>query len=303
MEKMITAKLGSNVTALAFPLLLVVLGLVAVGTAGIPGIWILVPAAFALGLRHAFDADHITSIDNVVRALRSAGKPAHLVGFFFSAGHSTVVLLAVSATILFGDILSNGTFNAASDFSSVFVATFLTIIIAINLILLRQQSSTEPFAPLFRLFHKVIRKISSQWQMIVVGFLFGLGLDTAVSLIAIVAGGALLDGLTLISGAGLALCFAGAMGLGDSVNTLIVNKVYSKAQDNKKLMHLYQRILTFIIIFVASVVVLPLWIELSGIQTDWFGVILDNAGWALVLVSLVMSLLVLWKVKRKASFS
>lgn len=303
MEKIITEKLGSNLAALAFPLLLVALGLVAVSTAGIGGIWILVPAVLALGLRHAFDADHITSIDNVVRALRSAKKPAHLVGFFFSAGHSTVVLLAVSATILLGDILSNGTFNVVSSFSSIFVATFLTIIIAINLILLRQQSSSEPFAPLFRLFGKIIRKISSQWQMMLVGFLFGLGLDTAVSLIAIVTAGALLEGLTLISGAGLALCFAGAMGLGDSVNTLIVNKVYSKAQNNEKLMQLYQRILTFIIIFVASVVVLPLWIELSGIGIDGFSFILDNAGWALAFVSLVLSFLVLLKIKRKASFS
>lgn len=303
MEKLTAVQLRTNLPALAFPILLIGLGIVAVATSGIAGIWILVPAVLALGLRHAFDADHITSIDNVVRALRSSNKPAQLVGFFFSVGHSTVVLLAVTATILFGNILSNDIFNAVSGFSSVFVATFLTMIIVVNLMLLRQRDSSGPFAPLFKIFSRVIRKISSQSQMLLVGFLFGLGLDTAVSLIAIVAAGALLDGLTLISGAGLALCFAGAMGLGDSVNTLIVNKVYAKAQTNEKLMHLYQRILTFIIIFVASVVVLPLWLELSGLDADQFGFILDNAGWALAVISLMVSLIVLWKIKRKASFS
>jgi len=303
MEKLTAVQLRTNFPALAFPILLIGLGMVAVATSGIAGIWILVPAVLALGLRHAFDADHITSIDNVVRALRSSNKPAQLVGFFFSVGHSTVVLLAVTATILFGNILSNDIFNAVSGFSSVFVATFLTVIIVVNLMLLRQRDSSGPFAPLFQIFSRVIRKISSQSQMLLVGFLFGLGLDTAVSLIAIVAAGALLDGLTLISGAGLALCFAGAMGLGDSVNTLVVNKVYSKAQTNEKLMRLYQRILTFIIIFVASVVVLPLWIELSGLDADQFGFILDNAGWALAVISLMVSLIVLWKIKRKASFS
>ena len=303
MEQINAKRLRASVTALVFPVLLIMLGLAAVGTAGISGIWLLVPAVLALGLRHAFDADHITSIDNVVRALRSSRKPTHLVGFYFSLGHSTVVLSAVVVTVLFGNVLSNGIFAAVSDFSSVFVATFLTVIITVNLVLLSKQSSSGPFAPLSRLFHRTINKISSQWQMILIGFLFGLGLDTAVSLIAIVAAGALLDGLTLISGAGLALCFAGAMGLGDSVNTLIVNKVYSKAHENEKLMHLYQRILTFIIIVVAGAVVLPLWIQLLGIHIDIFDFILDNAGWMLALSSLTLSLLVLWKVKRKASFS
>lgn len=51
--------------------------------------------AWIFGLRHAVDADHIAAIDNVVRKLMQQGKPAHAVGFFFSLGHSTVVVVAV----------------------------------------------------------------------------------------------------------------------------------------------------------------------------------------------------------------
>jgi len=157
--------------------------------------------AYALGLRHAVDADHIAAIDNVVRKLMQDGRHPLSVGLFFALGHSTVVILATiaiaaTATALqarFGDVQKIGSMIGATV-----SAAFLLAIAAVNLVVLagvwrsfRRVRRGECIAPedlqsltagggmLARLFRTLFRVVSRSWHMYPLGFLFGLGFDTA----------------------------------------------------------------------------------------------------------------------------
>jgi high-affinity nickel-transport protein len=167
--------------------------------------------AYVLGLRHAVDADHIAAIDNVVRKLMQEGKRPLSVGLFFSLGHSLSIALATAAIAATAFALQ-GRFADFKAIGSVIgtgaSAFFLLAIAAINLIILRgvwksfrRARRGEPVAEqelnlllsgrglLARLFRPLFRMVSRSWQMFPVGFLFGLGFDTAteISLFAVAA--------------------------------------------------------------------------------------------------------------------
>jgi nickel/cobalt transporter (NiCoT) family protein len=167
--------------------------------------------AYGFGLRHAVDADHIAAIDNVTRKLMQEGKRSVSVGFFFALGHSTVLLLAVAA--IAGAALALGShFNRLNDISGLIgtlVSTFFLLAIAMmNIIILagiwrtfRRVRAGGVFANqdfdtllnnrglLSRLFRPLFRLVTQSWHMFPVGFLFGLGFDTAteVALLGIAA--------------------------------------------------------------------------------------------------------------------
>ena len=156
--------------------------------------------AWIFGLRHAVDADHIAAIDNVVRKLMHEGRRPLLAGTYFSLGHSTVVALASAlvATTAAGFQsrvaalhLLGGTLGTAVS------AAFLLAIAVLNLAILPgvwrrfraggQGGATEPqvAAPgglLARLFNPLFRAVSRSWHMLPLGFLFGLGFDTATEI-------------------------------------------------------------------------------------------------------------------------
>src|SRR5580658_8518694 len=157
--------------------------------------------AYLLGLAHALDADHICAIDNVTRKLMQDGQRPTLVGFYFSAGHSTIVILltlAIAATA--AGIESH--FNALADtgglIGTLVSALFLFAIAAMNLIVLRgisrafararrgQPCEQHDLAAMLdsmgrvgRLARPFVRMLDRSWKMYVVGCLFGLGFDTA----------------------------------------------------------------------------------------------------------------------------
>ena len=168
--------------------------------------------AYVLGLRHAVDADHIASIDNVVRKLMQEGKHPVSVGLFFSLGHSLVVAIAVAA-------IAGAAFALRSHFHDFKVigsvigtsasAFFLLAIAVINLVVLRgvwasfrRARRGEPVEDqelnlllsgrglLARIFRPLFRMVTRSWQMFLVGFLFGFGFDTAteISLFTVAAG-------------------------------------------------------------------------------------------------------------------
>jgi high-affinity nickel-transport protein len=163
--------------------------------------------AWVFGLRHAVDADHIAAIDNVVRKLMHAGQQPSDVGLFFSLGHSTVVILAcmviaATASGLEGAKAIGGTIGTAVS------AGFLLLIAGINLAILRGvwrsfRRVRNGFTPeaddldmllaghglLARLFRPLFRIVGRSWHMYPLGFLFGLGFDTAteVGLLGIAA--------------------------------------------------------------------------------------------------------------------
>jgi high-affinity nickel-transport protein len=152
--------------------------------------------AWVFGLRHAVDADHIAAIDNVVRKLMSQHRPARAVGLWFSLGHSTIVVMASLAIAVTAAALK-GRLEAAANIGSIvgtiISALFLLVIAVLNLLVLRgvwadfkrvkaggeARHAALPGGVLAHLLAPLFRLVSASWQMYFVGFLFGLGFDTA----------------------------------------------------------------------------------------------------------------------------
>ena len=156
--------------------------------------------AWGLGLRHAVDADHIAAIDNVTRKLMQDGQRPATVGFWFAIGHSGVILIASVAIAFTASALSQ--FEAVKATSGLIAnivsAIFLFTIAAMNLIILRSVWKTFTHVRrggtyveedldlllgnrglLARVFRPLFRLVSRSWHMAPLGFLFGLGFDTA----------------------------------------------------------------------------------------------------------------------------
>jgi nickel/cobalt transporter (NiCoT) family protein len=157
--------------------------------------------AYTFGLRHAVDADHIAAIDNVTRKLMQQGQRPVGVGFFFSLGHSAIVVL-MSIGVAFAASALTSRFDSMKAVGGVIgtlaSASFLFAIAAINILVLISVYRTfqavkrgEPFAEddfdillnkrgfLSRIFRPLFKLITKSWHMFAIGFLFGLGFDTA----------------------------------------------------------------------------------------------------------------------------
>ena len=204
--------------------------------------------AYTLGLRHAFDADHIAAIDNAVRKLARQERSALGVGFYFSLGHSTVVFLMVLAAALAAGWIQQALpqFRAVGGLIGTTVSGgFLVLIGLLNLfiwvdiylifqqmrrgaydaeelerLLLSRGLVTRVAGPLFRL-------ISRSWHVYPLGFLFGLGFDTAseVALLALSAGAAA-QALPVWGILALPLLFAAGMSLMDTADGVFMTTAY-----------------------------------------------------------------------------
>ena len=167
--------------------------------------------AYTFGLRHAVDADHISAIDNVTRKLMQEGKRPVGVGFFFSLGHSTIVVglsiaIAVAATVLDHALPSLAAVGSVVGTSM--SAAFLYVVALLNVLVFVEIAATfrrvrrgEPYSEqtleafladrglMGRFFKPLLRIVSRSWQMYPIGVLFGLGFDTAteVGLLGIAA--------------------------------------------------------------------------------------------------------------------
>ena len=209
--------------------------------------------AYTFGLRHAFDADHISAVDDTTRYLLQKGKRPLAVGFFFSLGHSTVVFTFVTALAL--------VVSKAKSFQKSFQGTggiigtlvsggFLYFIAALNLAVLvgiirmwrlakRGEYRPEELDQLFanrgfmnRIFKGRYNKfINHSWQLYPVGLLFGLGFDTAtqVGLIAIAGTTAVAGGLPPLAIIALPILFAAGMSLMDTLDGVFMSKAYGWA--------------------------------------------------------------------------
>jgi high-affinity nickel-transport protein len=160
--------------------------------------------AYMFGLRHAFDADHIAAIDNVVRKLLQEGKSPFSAGLYFSLGHSTVVILAsvaIAATAAAMQDKLETFHNIGGMIGTTVSALFLLVIGVANLFILKSIWSAVTRARkgediidedldallagrglLARMFSSVFRIVSQSWHMYPIGFLFGLGFDTATEI-------------------------------------------------------------------------------------------------------------------------
>ena len=233
--------------------------------------------AYAFGLRHAFDADHISAIDNTTRKLLQEGKKPLGVGFFFSLGHSTVVFLIALALGFATQFVVSNVISANGELKSVggLIGTgvsgiFLLLIGILNLIILldiirlfRRMRAGEYDRPslehelvagglLTRLFGRLFRLITHSWQMYLVGFLFGLGFDTAseISFLAISAGAAA-QHIPIYELISLPLIFAAGMSLMDTADGAFMSRAYSWAFSNPVRKVFYNLTVTALSVFVA----------------------------------------------------
>jgi high-affinity nickel-transport protein len=211
--------------------------------------------AYTLGLRHAFDADHISAIDNTTRKLMGEGKRPLSVGFFFSLGHSTIVFLlafafAIGVKALAGPVThSHSQLHAVTDWIGTGVSgAFLYLIAALNVVILlgivgvfremRHGSYDEAQLEhqlnsrglMNRVFGRFTHTIKEPWQMYPVGLLFGLGFDTATEVaLLFLAAGAAGAGLPFAAIVCLPILFAAGMSLLDTIDGSFMNFAYGWA--------------------------------------------------------------------------
>jgi high-affinity nickel-transport protein len=244
---------------------------------GHPTILALGGLAYTFGLRHAFDADHISAIDNTTRKLLQDGRKPVGVGFFFSLGHSTVVFLIAVALgltvkwIVEGVVSDGGQLRSIGGVVGTLVSGgFLVLIGLMNLVILldiirvyrrmkdgeydRDSLEHELTAGGFmtRIFGRLFRVIRHSWQMYPIGFLFGLGFDTAseVAFLAISAGAAA-NGLPFGVVIALPLIFAAGMSLMDTADGAFMAKAYSWAFASPIRKVFYNLTMTSLSVFVA----------------------------------------------------
>ena len=207
--------------------------------------------AWGLGLRHAVDADHIAAIDNVTRKLMHDGQRPITTGFWFAIGHSGIIAIASVSIALTASALSGfDTFRQiGGTVATVVSATFLFTIAAMNLIILRSVWKTFAHVRsggtyveedldlllgnrglLARLFRPMFRLVKCSWHMAPLGFLFGLGFDTAteVAILGLSANQAA-NGLSLGTILVLPVLFAVGMALIDTVDGVVMLGAYEWA--------------------------------------------------------------------------
>ena len=224
------------------------------GTSGVFGIGLGV-TAFTLGVRHAFDADHIAAIDNTTRKLIADGQRPLTVGFWFSLGHSTVVfglclLLSFGVRALLGQLSSQGsTLHEVTGLIGILVSgVFLCLIALFNLVVLagilkvfrgmregrfdeaELEEQLNKRGLLNRILGKTIAAVRKPWHIYPVGVLFGLGFDTATEVgLLVLAGGAAAFALPWYAILVLPLLFAAGMAMFDAADGCFMNYAYGWA--------------------------------------------------------------------------
>src|SRR5580704_14953687 len=217
--------------------------------------------AYTLGLRHAFDADHISAIDNTTRKLlnerhdvEGTSRPLTL-GYYFSLGHSTIVV-AIGLGLVFAE---RAVFHAVSNnnsgleqfrglFGTVVSASFLFLIGLMNIVILvgifkvfrsmrdgtydeaELEAQLQSRGLMYRFFGKWMRSIDKEWKLYPVGVVFGMGFDTATE-VALLASTALLasEHLPWYTIMCLPILFTAGMVLMDTIDCLFMNVAYGWA--------------------------------------------------------------------------
>ena len=233
--------------------------------------------AYTLGMRHAFDADHIAAIDNTTRKLVNDGKRPLSVGFFFSLGHSTVVFL-LAVFLNFGIRAldsqvsndSSGLHEATNIIGTSVSGGFLYLIAVLNLVVLvgivkvyrsmkngayddvelERQLDNRGF--MNRFLGGYAKRIDTPWKMYPVGVLFGLGFDTATEVaLLVLAGTAVAGGLPFWAILSLPILFAAGMSLFDTIDGCFMNFAYDWAFAKPVRKVFYNLTITGLSVFVA----------------------------------------------------
>ncbi|MFC8434434.1 HoxN/HupN/NixA family nickel/cobalt transporter [Streptomyces sp. NPDC057253] len=271
--------------------------------------------AYTLGMRHAFDADHIAAIDNTTRKLMADGKRPVSVGFWFALGHSSVVVLLAAliagGTQLAGKVMNEGssTHQVLGFLGTTISGTFLYLIAALNLVALigilkvframragsydekelEQHLDSRGF--MNRILGRLTKSVTRPGQMFPLGFLFGLGFDTATEVtLMVMAGSGAAAGLPWYAILCLPLLFAAGMSLFDTLDGTFMNFAYQWAFSNPVRKVFYNLAITGLSIAVAFFIgtielvgVLHDKFALTDALTTWIAEIdLDNVGYVIV---------------------
>jgi high-affinity nickel-transport protein len=277
--------------------------------------------AYTLGMRHAFDADHIAAIDNTTRKLAGEGKRPLSTGFWFSLGHSSVVVLLTVLLGLgvrgLGDQVRNS--GSALQHTTDLVGTlisggFLLLIAALNIAVLAgivgvvRQLRAGRFSEteleehlnkrglLMRFLGPLARRVDTPWKMYPVGFLFGLGFDTATEVAMLVlAGTAIAGGLPFYAILSLPVLFAAGMSLFDTADGFFMNFAYDWAFAQPARKVYYNLTITglsvFVAVFVGATELLGLLARGSGLTGPFWsfaqGFNINTAGFVIAGVFVV----------------
>jgi nickel/cobalt transporter (NiCoT) family protein len=257
--------------------------------------------AYTLGMRHAFDADHIAAIDNTTRKLVGEGKRPLSVGFFFSLGHSSVVfvlalLLNLGIRALDDQVKDAGsqlqhTTNIVGTLVSGF---FLFLIAAMNVVILagilkvfremragryddqELERQLNNRGLMNRFLGPLARRIDAPWKMYPIGFLFGLGFDTATEVaLLVLAGTAVVSGLPFYAVLSLPILFAAGMSLFDTADGCFMNFAYDWAFARPVRKVYYNITITALSVFVAVFVGAVELLGLLGQESN-----LTGTGWS-----------------------
>lgn len=276
--------------------------------------------AYFFGLKHAFDADHIAAIDNVTRKLRQDEQKPVGVGLFFSLGHSSVVIL-----LSFGIIIAARTIQTHMDllksfgniFGTTISALFLTIIGILNLIVVKSlydlskeykkgNIKHEEIDNLLakrglmgRFFGFLYKKINKSYQMYPVGFLFGLGFDTAteIAVLGISAALAKNSHIPIMGILVFPFLFTAGMSLMDSLDGLAMMKVYDWAMNDVIRKLFFNIFVTSASVFVALAVGTIEWISIIATEfnlTSPFFVFVQNIPFSELGFGIVCVLVLSW---------
>ena len=290
--------------------------------------------AYTLGMRHAFDADHIAAIDSTTRKLMADGQRPMSVGFWFSLGHSSVVFVMVFLIAVGVRALSQGIDDesstlqqAAGVWGTSISGAFLLLIGLINLAALvgivqvfRQmrhgkydeaelERQLDKRGFLNRILGRVTRAVTKPWHMYPTGFLFGLGFDTVSEIgLLVIAGGAVAANLPWWAVLTLPILFAAGMSLLDTLDGAFMNVAYGWAFARPVRKIYYNITVTALSVAVALIIggieIIGLLSERAGITTGPLaaiaGVDLEYVGYGIVLLFLVTWALsvTIWKVGR-----
>jgi high-affinity nickel-transport protein len=273
--------------------------------------------AYSLGLRHAFDADHISAIDNTTRKLMNEGKRPLSIGFWFSLGHSTIVVaigvgIVVAEKAVYGAVSNNNSNleQFGGIFGTVVSASFLYLIALLNVVILagivrvfrsmrkgvydeaELERQLQNRGLMYRFFGKWMKSITKEWQMYPVGVVFGMGFDTATE-IALLATTALLatQHLPFYAIICLPILFTAGMSLMDTLDGVFMNFAYSWAFFNPVRKVYYNLAITglsvSICFFVGTIEVLGLLpMEIGGLHGSFWNFManfdINKAGFVIV---------------------
>ncbi len=294
---------------------------ITLGSTGVFGVGLGV-TAYLLGVRHAFDADHIAVIDNTTRKLVGEGTRSLSAGFWFSLGHSSVVfglafLLALGVKAIVGPVQDENSplLQTLGLIGAVVAGTFLILIGVTNLVAavgiakvfrgmrtgdvdeaeLERQLNNRGF--LARLLGRVMRRVSKPWHLYPVGLLMGLGFDTAtqVALLVLAAGTAAFT-LPWYAVLVLPVLFAAGMSLFDAADGIFMARAYGWAFLKPVRKVYYNLTVTVLSVFVAlvigAIVLIGLLVDRLGITSGPLAVIgsadLESVGFAIVGIFVVV---------------